>query len=62
MYPLINEKGELASSEMKKAEVPNEFFVLVFMASQVSYNFCVPKLLTGSWGSKKPHRVRVEQV
>ena len=35
--PLINEKGELASSDLEKAEILTEFFALIFMASQASH-------------------------
>lgn len=42
MYSLINEKGELASSDVEKFEVLNEFFDLVFMASQAYHASCVP--------------------
>ena len=40
--PLINEKGELASSDVEKFEVLNEFFDLVFMSSQAYHASCVP--------------------
>ena len=42
--PLINEKEELASSEMEKAEILNKFFASVFMASQASHTSHVPVL------------------
>lgn len=38
---------ELASSDMKKAGVPNKFFDLVFTASQASHTSRVPELLDG---------------
>jgi len=34
---LINEKGELVTADMEKAEVLNMFFASVFTASQTSY-------------------------
>jgi len=34
ILPMINEKGELASTDMEKAEVLNAFFSLVFTGSQ----------------------------
>ena len=40
--PLINEKGELTSSDMEKAEVFNKFFALVFMVSQASQRLSCP--------------------
>jgi len=37
VYPLlINEKGELASTDMEKAEVLSEFFASVFTGTQAS--------------------------
>ena len=39
--PLINEKGELATTDMEKAEVLNEFFDSVFTASQASHTSCL---------------------
>lgn len=38
--PLINQKGELTSSNMKEAEVLNEAFALVFIARQPSHISC----------------------
>ena len=43
--PLINEKGELATTGMEKAEVLNEFFALIFTGSQDSCLACIPGLL-----------------
>ena len=37
ILPLINEKGELATTDMEKAEVLNEFFASVFTGSQDSH-------------------------
>ena len=34
--PLINEKGEVASKDMEKAEVLSEFFASVFTGTQAS--------------------------
>ena len=58
--PLINEKGELASSDVEKFEVLNEFFDLVFMASQASHASCIPDLPSSGLGSKIPTSERVE--
>ena len=38
--PLINQKGELTSSNMEEAEVLNEAFALVFIARQPSHISC----------------------
>jgi len=38
--PLLNEKGELAATDMEKDEVLNEFFASVFTGSQYSH---IPK-------------------
>ena len=35
--PLVNEKGELATTDMEKAEVLSEFFASVFTGSQASH-------------------------
>ena len=45
ILPLINEKGELATTGMEKAEVVNEFFALIFTGSQDSCLACIPGLL-----------------
>ena len=42
--PLINEKGELAPSDMEKAGVLNEVFASVFTASQASMPLVSPNL------------------
>jgi len=60
--PLINEKGELASSDMEKAEVLNEFFASVFMAIQASHASCVLELLRRGPGSKISPTIRVKHV
>lgn len=44
--PLINQKSELASSDMERAEVLNEFFPSAFAFSQASHISCVPELLS----------------
>lgn len=41
VLPLINVKGELASSGMEKVEVL-KFFAFVFTASQASHAYCAP--------------------
>ena len=43
--PLVNEKGELATTYTEKAEVLNEFFALVFTGSQDS---CISQV-RGEW-------------
>ena len=55
--PLVNIKGELASTDEEKAEVLNEFFASVFTGSQDSNishvpEPCIPKPLGREWGSK----------
>ncbi|KFZ68503.1 hypothetical protein N338_08076, partial [Podiceps cristatus] len=57
--PLANEKGELAATDVEKAEVLNEFFASIFSGSQDSPNSQVPEPripgpLGGNWGSKSP--------
>lgn len=49
---LINEKRELAKTDMEKTEVLNEFFASVFVASQVSQTSHVPELLMAVRGAK----------
>lgn len=44
--PLINEEGELATADMEKAEVINEFFASVFIGSQ-GYISHIPGCLAG---------------
>ena len=65
--PLVNVKGELASTDEEKAEVLSEFFALVFTSSQDSRishipEPCIPKPLGGDQGGKSPPTVRTEQV
>ena len=63
VLPLVNEKGELAMTDMEKAEVLNEFFALVFTGSQdscISHEAHIPGLLGGKWESKSPPVVRAE--
>lgn len=43
----VSEKGELACSDVEKAEVLNEFFASIFTASQASHTSRVPELLDG---------------
>jgi len=59
---LINERGELTSSDTEKAEVLKEFLALVFTASQASRASCIPELLGRGQASKIPLTVRLEQV
>jgi len=60
--PLKNEKGELTSSDMEKAEALNEFFASVLMIIWAFQAFCVPELLSRDQGSKIPTTIRMEQV
>ena len=64
---MVNEKGELATTGMEKAEVLNEFFALIFTGSQDSNishvpEPCILQTLGEGWGSKSPQAVRAEQV
>jgi len=65
--PLVNIKGELASTDEEKAEVLNEFFASVFTGSQDSNishvpEPCIPKPPAGDRGRKFLPTVRAEQV
>lgn len=60
--PLINEKEELAYSDMEKAKVLNELFAFIFITSQASHPPCAPELPSGGERRKISHSVRVEQV
>ena len=67
ILPFVNEKGELAMTDMEKAEVLNEFFVLVCTGSQDSCISHVPEAhipghLGGNWGHKSTPAVKAEQV
>ena len=65
--PLTNGTGELAATDIEKAEASSGFFASVFTGSQDS---CIshipephiPKPLGRNWGSKFPRTVRAEQV
>lgn len=59
---LINEKGELAATDMEKAEVLNSFFPLVFTGHQPSHLSHVPEPLGRGWGNQIPPTVSKEQV
>ncbi|KFZ53074.1 hypothetical protein N321_03743, partial [Antrostomus carolinensis] len=61
-HPLINEKEELASAGLKKAEVLNKFFASVFTGSQTSHVSHVPEPLGRGQESRVPLTVRTEQV
>lgn len=50
--PLINEKGELATTLTEKAEILSKFFALVFTGSNASHTSHIPQPLSGGWGSK----------
>ena len=52
--PLINEKGELATTNMEKDEVLCEFFASVFTGSQSSHTSYILDLLAETGGSKLP--------
>ena len=62
--PMLNE--ELATTDMEKVEVVNEFFASVFTGSQDSHipepHSPEPEPLGGKWGSKLSPTVRAEQV
>lgn len=59
---LINEEGELTSTDTDKAEVLNEFFASAFTGSQAFHASPVPEPLGGDQGNKISHTVREEQV
>lgn len=61
--PLISEGGELASSDMEKAEVFNECFALVFTGGQATpHVFQDPEPLDVHERSGFPPTVTVEQI
>ena len=60
--PLINEKRELGSTDVEKAEVLSGFFALIFTGNQASYASCAPESLGEDQGNKIPLIVRTEQV
>jgi len=56
---LVNEKGELATTAMEKAEVLSECFASIFTGRQDSCisrvpEACIPEPLCRKWGSKFP--------
>ena len=51
--PLINEKGELASTDLKKTEVLSEFFDLESTSSQASHTSHILEHLDGELGKQK---------
>lgn len=53
LSPLLNEKGELATTDMEEVEVLNAFSASVFAGSQDSH-IPEPKTLGGSCVSKLP--------
>mgnify|MGYP001852330384 FL=1 len=59
---MINGKGEQVSSVMEKVEIFNEFFVLVFIASQASHASHVHEILSGCQRCKIPPSLTVEQI
>ena len=58
LSPLINGKGELASTDVEKAKVLSEIFASVFTASQAIHATCVPGLLHKSQGKVFPLKSR----
>ncbi|KFV09259.1 hypothetical protein N339_03103, partial [Pterocles gutturalis] len=60
--PLINEKGELASSDMEKAEVLSKCFASVFTGGRASHVCQDPEPLGEGERSGIPPTVTVEQV
>ena len=60
--PLINETGELASSDMEKAEVLNKCFASVFTGGQVSYVCQYPEAPGEGERSRFHPTVTAEQV
>jgi len=65
--PLVNENGELASTDVEKTEVLNEFFASGFTSSQYSNishipEPCIPKPLGDDCGSISTSTTRAEQV
>jgi len=59
---MINKKGALASSDLEKAEVLNEFFALVFIAGQASHASCVPELLSGGLEEQNPSQCKSRSI
>ena len=60
---LLNKRGELATADMEKAEVFNEFFASVLSGSQDSHishfpEIHIPETHGGNWRSKLPHTIR----
>ncbi|KFU97279.1 hypothetical protein N339_06495, partial [Pterocles gutturalis] len=60
--PLINEKGELASSDMEKTEVLNKCFASVFTGAQASHTCQDPEPLGEGERRGIPPTVTAEQV
>lgn len=60
--PLINEKREVGSTDMEKAELLSGFFALIFTGNQDSYAYHVPESLGKDWGKKIPPTIKAEQV
>lgn len=52
VHLLINEKRELASTDMEKDEVLKKFFASVFIGIQASHISRVSELQGRDWGSK----------
>lgn len=67
VLPLINEKEELAATDVERAELLSEFFASDITASQdfhISYilESHIPKPLYGNWGSKLLPTLRAREV
>ena len=60
--PLINEKGEMATTETEKAAVLNKFLVSKFTGSQASHISHTSEHPGGEWGCNIPLIVSKEQV
>ena len=59
---LLNEKGKIASLDVEKAEILNEFFSSVSTVTQASQVSHVPELPSGDQRSKIPPSIRAELV
>ena len=62
VLPLINERGELTSTGMEKAEVLSIFFASVFTATQASHISHIPEPSGRALRSETPLTVREDQV
>jgi len=60
VFPLINEKGELASTKMEKAEALNILLASVFTGTCAFHISHVPEPLVGGQESRLPPSVSLE--